>query len=79
MVKDKLAIDVTPRGRFKRLASLRTQSVLDRLRVLGNCSNPYLYEYSDEETRLIFKAIEDELKALKTKFVKKRGQRFSLN
>jgi uncharacterized membrane protein len=64
--------------RFVRLASQRTQAVIDRIRVLGNCSNSYLYEYTEDEIRRIFKAIDDELKEVKQKFTKKRGERFSL-
>jgi len=48
------------------------------MRVLGNCSNPYLYEYSEEEVKRIFKAIEEELKALKLKFNRINGKKFSL-
>ena len=41
---------------FQRLAERRTNAILDRIRVLGNLSNPYAYEYSDEDVRLIFVA-----------------------
>jgi hypothetical protein len=53
---------------FKRLATKRTNGVLERLRILGHCANPQLYEYSDEDVKRIFRAIEKELRIAKTKF-----------
>ena len=53
---------------FKRLATKRTNGVLERLRILGHCANPQLYEYSDEDVKRIFRAIEKELRIVKTKF-----------
>ncbi|MEK7580554.1 MAG: hypothetical protein AAB465_03030, partial [Patescibacteria group bacterium] len=37
------------RERFKRLGTQRTNSVLQRLKVLGNCSNRSAYDYTEEE------------------------------
>ena len=37
------------RQAFVRLASKRTEAVIERLRVLSNCSNPYAYEYTDDD------------------------------
>jgi hypothetical protein len=42
--------------------------VLDRIRVLSNCSNPYAYEYSDEDVREIFATIDQALKKARGKF-----------
>ena len=52
-VKPKKSDDVT-RERFKRLASMRTEEVLNRLRILGHCSNRQAYEYGEEEISKIF-------------------------
>lgn len=57
---------------FRRLAEKRTNAVLDRIRVLGNLSNPYAYEYSDEDVRRIFAAIEQETRITRLKFQRKR-------
>jgi hypothetical protein len=54
--------------RFKRVATARTNEVLRRLKILGNCSNRLLYDYSEEEIKKIFKAIEERTKEIKTKF-----------
>jgi hypothetical protein len=57
---------------FKRLAGKRTNDVLDRLRILGNCSNRRAYSYTDEEIERIFKAIDEQAKIVKAKFKQPR-------
>ncbi len=60
--------------RFKRLGSQRTNDVLDRLRILGNCADRRSYSYTDEEIDKIFKAIDEQTKIVKAKFKKpKKG------
>lgn len=56
------------RERFKRLASIRTKEVLNRLRILGHCSNKQAYEYTPEEIDKIFNTIEKQVKTIKSKF-----------
>ena len=56
------------RGRFMRLAEYRTNEVLKRLRVLGNCANKAAYDYKQEEVLKMFEAIEEELLRVRTKF-----------
>jgi hypothetical protein len=58
----------TPSEKFIRLAEARTQKIIDMIRLLGNCSNPYVYEYSEDDVEKIFSAIENELKAARKKF-----------
>ena len=53
---------------FVRIAEARTNKIIDMIRLLGNCSNKASYEYSKEDVRKIFTAIENELKAAKAKF-----------
>lgn len=57
------------RDRFKRLAAARTSAVLRKLKVLGNCANRAAYEYTQEEVRRIFSAIEGKLKEIKARFL----------
>lgn len=65
--------------RFKKIATNRTNKILKDIQLLGNCSNRSNYEYTDEEVKKIFTAIEEELKAVKIKFTsKKRKNKFSL-
>jgi len=56
------------RERFRRLATQRTNSVLKRLKVLGNCANRSAYEYTEEDINKIFSEIERKLKEVKAKF-----------
>lgn len=58
----------TPNEKFKRIASARTQKIIDMIELLGNCSNTYVYEYSEDEVAKIFSAIETELKIAKDKY-----------
>lgn len=59
-----------PRKRFKRLATKRTNEVLYRLKVLGNCSNRSFYSYTEEDINKIFGAIEEQVRFVKSKFKK---------
>jgi hypothetical protein len=63
---------------FRRLATQRTNAVLNRLRILGHCSNPQLYDYTEEDVRKIFRAIESEVRAVKAKFVNSSKSDFQL-
>jgi len=56
------------RERFKRVATRRTNAVLKKLQVLGNCANKSTYEYTEEEANKIFAEIERELKLTRMKF-----------
>ena len=68
----------TKREAFRRLAGRRTEAVLERIRILGNCSNTQLYEYSEEDVRRIFRAIDRELRRAKAKFSNSAGSEFTL-
>lgn len=59
----------TNRDRFIRIAEARTNKIINMLRLLGNCSNKSNYEYSDEDIKKIFAAIDNEVKASKSKFL----------
>lgn len=59
------------RERFIKIAENRTNNIINTLRLLGNCSNKNNYEYTEEQIKQIFSAIESELKTVKAKFEKK--------
>ena len=63
---------------FRRLAEKRTNAVLDKVRILANCANPYVYEYGDEDVARIFAAIDRELKLAKAKFLNHQRREFRL-
>lgn len=63
-----MATNETKRERFVRLAEARTNKILDMIKLLGNCSSKSNYEYTDEDVRKIFGAIEREMKNARAKF-----------
>ena len=63
---------------FKRLAAQRTNAVLEKLRILGNCSNRQLYDFTDEDIAKIFRAIDKELRSVKAKFMNSSRPDFTL-
>lgn len=67
-----------PRDRFKRLASARTNIILKRLKVLGNCSNRQIYEYQEEDIDKIFSEIERRVRETKAKFQVPKKKEFKL-
>jgi len=58
----------TRKERFNRLATYRTNEVIDKIRILGNCSNKSTYEYTESDINKIFRAIEIELRETKKRF-----------
>ncbi len=68
----------TKREAFLRLAGKRTNAVLEKIRVLSNCANPYAYDYNDEDVRKIFAAIDQEVKNARAKFQGQRKREFRL-
>lgn len=68
------------RERFIKIAENRTNNIISTLKLLGNCSNKSNYDYTDEEVKKIFSAIEQELKRTKMRFyeAKTKKKEFSL-
>ena len=56
------------RQRFENVAGKRIQSILDKIELLGNCSNKHNYEYSEIDVRKMFSAIREKLKHTESKF-----------
>lgn len=78
-VQSALKSKETKRDTFLRLAERRTTVILEKIRILSNCANPYAYEYTDEEVKKIFSAIEHELRLARTKFQQSRKTDFRLS
>lgn len=64
--------------RFKRLATYRTNEVLKRIKVLGNCANRSAYIYTEEEINKIFLEIERKTRETKAKFHFPKNKEFKL-
>ncbi len=60
--------------KFKRIATRRTNEIIEKIRILGNCSNKSTYEYEKEEVGKIFRSIEQELAIAKIKFTNKKDK-----
>lgn len=77
MVKEKITNE-TPKQRFERLATVRTNKAIEKIRVLGNCSNTNVYEYTQEDIDKIFTAIQKEIKRIRVKFENSVSTEFKL-
>jgi hypothetical protein len=64
-------------NRFKRLAKQRGERLLKDLQLLGNLSNRNNYEYSENEIRKLFGAIEEELRANKARFTVQKNRKIN--
>ena len=61
MVKNK-------RERFEDVAGKRVQSIIDKLNLLGNCSNQNNYEFDSGDVKKMFSAIKEALKRTESRF-----------
>lgn len=61
-------ISENKRERFQKLAVYRTNEILKKLKILGNCSNRSAYEYTEQEINKIFYEIDKTVKETKSKF-----------
>ena len=68
MGRNKIEKNETPEQRFKRVGEYRTKIILDKLRLLGNCSNRRIYRYSEKDISKIFAAIKKQTKEARTQF-----------
>ena len=68
----------TPEERFKRVAEARTNAILNKIRILGNCSNKQIYSYSEEDIEKIFLAINKQLREARAKFNSWKEKKFTL-
>jgi len=71
-------MEETKDERFKRIAAKRTNDVLEKIRILGNCSNRSSYKYTSEEINKIFSELEKQLKLTKARFLSGKRERFKL-
>lgn len=68
MKKSKSQKNESKRDRFRRLAQRRTNAVIKRLKILGNCADKGRYEYMKEDMERIFVAIDRRLNKTKARF-----------
>jgi len=68
----------TKKDRFIRVATKRTNDILERIRILANCSNKSAYNYTDNEINKIFFEIINAAKDAKAKFRTSDKKEFKL-
>ena len=77
MLKRKMKTE-NPEERFKRIASKRTNRLLNELRLLGNCSNKGVYSFDEKQVSQIFSAVEQETKRVKSLFNNHKKRKVTL-
>jgi hypothetical protein len=63
------------RGKFVELVENRTNRAIKDVRLIGNLANRSAYEYSAEDIKRIFRALQRELDAAKARFTGDAGGR----
>jgi ABC-type Fe3+-hydroxamate transport system substrate-binding protein len=69
------------RAKFVHLANQRVNRAIDQIRLVGNLANRNAYEYTDEDSRKIIKALQKSLEKAKARFAddaESSDQQFSL-
>lgn len=56
------------RQKFKDLAEARVTRALNDIRLIGNLSNRSAYDFTDEDVRRIFRALQKEMDTAKARF-----------
>ena len=71
----------TKSDRFIRVVEARTNKAIKMIRLIGNCSDKKVYEYTPNQFELVFKALQRELVDAKAKYLtaKENKGRFSLS
>lgn len=54
------------RERFLRIAERRVNKILNDLDSLGKCANKKNYAYTNEDVKIIFRAIDNKVKAIRS-------------
>ena len=67
--------------RFRRLANARVNKLIAMIRLIGNLSNPIIYDYRPDQVAQIFTALHTELERARTRFYQsgKHKKRFALS
>lgn len=63
------------REKFVELAEARVNRAIKDIRLIGNLANKSAYEYTNDDTKKIFRAIQKEMEAARTRFTGDTGGR----
>ncbi|PZN92976.1 MAG: hypothetical protein DCF30_22340 [Hyphomicrobiales bacterium] len=61
------------RKKFVELAEARVSRAMKDIRLIGNLANKSAYEYTDEDVRRIFRALQKEFDSAKSRFTGDAG------
>jgi hypothetical protein len=61
------------RKKFVQLAENRVNRAIRDIRLIGNLANKSAYEYNDEDVKRIFRALQKEMEAVRTRFTGNTG------
>jgi hypothetical protein len=61
------------RKKFVDLAEARVNRAIKDIRLIGNLANKAAYDYSDEDSKRIFRALQKELDSAKSRFTGDAG------
>ena len=61
------------RSKFVELAQARVNRAIKDVRLIGNLANRSAYDYSEEDVRKVFRALQKELDAAKARFTGDAG------
>lgn len=64
--------------KFRELAEKRVNNAIKQIQLIGNLSNKYNYEYTEEEVKKIINALKAEIRNLEIKFELSSNKRFKL-
>jgi hypothetical protein len=78
MSKERRKGDESKEQKFKRIATKRTQRLLNDIRLLGNCANTRTYSYGENDINKIFSTLDKEFKRVRMLFDKTKKRHFSL-
>lgn len=73
-------VERNKRQKFQELAERRVNKAIKDLRLIGNLSNRNNYSFEEGDVRKIMQVLDDEVKALKSRFIQTRpsDQNFKL-
>lgn len=57
------------RKRFENVAGKRVLAIIEKITILGNCSNKNNYDYNEQDIKKMFNAIKTELKNTEYRFL----------
>jgi len=74
IIKTKNKVKESKADKFKRIAEPRVRDLINKFRILGNCSNKSNYEYTKIQVDKMFDAIREALELNYTKFIQNAKQ-----